>query len=510
MRLLHFCKFCKKETKTLSESRKGEAVVLMLSCGHLEIMTLAESKAANPLTSKKGEGLFPYQIEGIEFARRSGFRCLFADEQGVGKTIQVLGALELYKAELLPALFVTKASLQKQLERQVVNWTSELPQILSTTFPVPNPFLRINICSIDSLSKIEKYIEEGYFKTLVIDECQSIKNHNAKRTQAVRRVFKDAKHVIGMSGTPIKNNALEYFPILNLLRPDTFYSQGAFESRFVGTFYDGITLKPGGLKNINSFREVTKDFVIRRTREEVLPDLPKVFRQPFFVELATNLEDAYKEAIKGFEDAFDQGGFTAKNSSCILAYMSRMRHITGISKTGISAELIHAHVNSTGRKIVAFCHHNDVMDLLEAKLTELGISHVTLRGASDPLTKDNIITKFKNEVPVMIASTLAASEGLDLQFCSDCIFVERQWNPANEEQAEGRFPRPGSTADQINVLYPTVIGTIDEFFATLVEKKRAHMKATLDHVSSDWSETSIMRELSEICRKQGRSSFRPI
>jgi len=107
----------------------------------------------------------------------------------------------------------------------------------------------------------------------------------------------------------------------------------------------------------------------------------------------------------------------------------------------------------------------------------------------------------------MVASTLAAGEGINLQCCSDCLMLERQWNPAKEEQAEARFPRPGQTADKINATYLTALGTIDEFLGEMVEGKRAANKSTLDNKELDWDEASLMRALADAIWKAGNKRW---
>jgi SNF2 family DNA or RNA helicase len=103
----------------------------------------------------------------------------------------------------------------------------------------------------------------------------------------------------------------------------------------------------------------------------------------------------------------------------------------------------------------------------------------------------------------MLLSTQAAAEGLNLQFCSDCLIMERQWNPSTEEQAEARFTRPGSTADRVNAHYLIAAGTIDDFFTELVEIKRRNVAQTLDGQEFEWDEKSLMAELGRVAMEKG-------
>jgi SNF2 family DNA or RNA helicase len=120
-----------------------------------------------------------------------------------------------------------------------------------------------------------------------------------------------------------------------------------------------------------------------------------------------------------------------------------------------------------------------------------------------------LLDKFRNDddFRVMIAPTLAMGEGYDLEFVETAILLEREWNPAKEEQVEGRFIR--ATPESIEkakrgelkatVVYPVAVDTIDEFFAELVERKRQYVKETLDGKSDyKWNESDIMLELARI------------
>ena len=108
---------------------------------------------------------------------------------------------------------------------------------------------------------------------------------------------------------------------------------------------------------------------------------------------------------------------------------------------------------------------------------------------------------------ILIASTLAAGEGINLQACSDCIMVERQWNPANEEQAESRFIRIGQTADSVTATYMIALGTIDEYFTGLVEAKRQVIASTMKgETMSD--ESTLMNELADILASKGRKAWK--
>ena len=110
---------------------------------------------------------------------------------------------------------------------------------------------------------------------------------------------------------------------------------------------------------------------------------------------------------------------------------------------------------------------------------------------------------------ILVASTLAFGEGLNLQSCSDCLLVERQWNPANEEQAECRFVRIGQKADSVQSTYIIASGTVDEYLTEIVERKREIVARTLSNKELIWNESEIIKELADRIAQAHREKWRP-
>lgn len=512
------CPFCKKLAVQNSTLTVGAKIFISLDCKHTIIRDALAPPAPDEIISSDGRMLFDYQVKTVEFVERAGGNAIVAHEMGLGKTVIDIAVLMRNKQQMLPALYVVKSGLRLQWLGEFVRWANIAAQVIYSSKEQPYfevfPIVIVSADSIRSLTWSAETIAR--FKSITIDECQLFKNSNSARTKALRGKFSSIPYRRALSGTPIKNNAGEYFPILNFINPEQFPSEAKFLRDDV--VWDGV--KAYGLKYPVMFEKKTKDWIIRYKREDVLPDLPPIFRTFRKVEMDEGLAEAYKKTVKDFLDYYDKLDEEPDwGSNNILGYFAQMNHITGIAKAQHAIDYAEEFLLSTGRKLTIFVHHQDVHAMIVNKLNETlkdgGYGPCAeITSAMDVQTRQDNVEKFRRpDCPILVASTLAAGEGLNLQFCSDCIFAERQWNPANEEQGEARFPRPGTALKRseggvITAAYLIAIDTIDEWRTQLVEKKRAIMTQTLDGQYTDWSQSSLFKELANILRAKGRANLR--
>ena len=481
-----------------------------------------------------------FQIENAELFFNSNehfdcFRIGCFDEMGLGKTISTMLILKYiisrkkdngFAKKFFPILIVTKAGIMHQFADEIFK-TLEIVPWLVTALEKSEPDWKqfpIALVSYDTIWRCDWIENNESVKTLVLDECQQIKNSESKRTKGIRSIVKDAekitikedkiekrdplfkRNVIALSGTPIKNHAGEYFPILNILEPKLFPSEWRYLSEHC---------KPTGsnryrLSYPEDFKRLTSHFIIRHTREEVLPDLPKIRRNFSLNVLADELKNEYQKYLQKFMDEYD-GEMGPSTFANILAYMTRMRHLTGLSKVQDCLDQVEEFMESCDRKITIFHHHHDVGDRLARELEKLfpnEIIHLSEDGINDDERNDRVREFVTGHKRILLASSLKSGEGLNLQICSDAIVVERQWNPANEEQAEGRFSRIGSVATAIQVKYLVAVGTIDEFFSNLIEEKRQiTTEAMSGETGISWAESDIVKELARKLYDSGRKAW---
>lgn len=515
------CPTCHKLAIEQSKIIIGKTKLVKLQCGHLinaEVI-VTEETVYDKIEFADGGKPRPYQIDAVKFGEQSGIKFILADEQGLGKTIEVFCLVKLHPELLLPLVYVCPTTVKLQVMREIHNICGSGPEFLTQVIQSGKekalPGFKIYIITYDMLKKEDVFQYVPDIKAIFIDECQRIKNHLSDRAKAVQRIAEKCEHIVPMSGTPIKNHSGEYFTVLNLVAPTRFPHYQTYLDRYCQASEDSAFTKVMGLKDAARFHEMTKDIIIRRTKAEVLPDLPSLDRKFFHVELDASLDKAYAKALAELdelmysdmmEDAFTSG-------SLIIAIMAKLRHIVGVSKVPNCVEWATDFLLSTDRKLTIFTEHTDVANILKIKLDTWlkdGAYEpcLHLHSGLDSNARQKLVDDFKDgKSRIMIAATKAAGEGLNLQFCSDAVMLERQWNPANEEQAEARFHRFGQL-NSVTITYLLASGTIDEYFTELVERKRAIVAQTMDNKEVQWEQASLMKELAMMLTTKGKTKWR--
>ena len=459
---------------------------------------------------------YPFQIAGMEaayksFRTRKGFAIL--DYMGLGKTIQALGLVKFLTPEQLPVLWIVKSGLKYQFLGEILRilGNSYCPLMILSGKDGVLPGFKNYIISYDTLRTFdnEKFVKLG-IKLIVLDEVQQIKNKDSKRAQEVTDlVYKlPEANILPLSGTPWKNRGSELFTMFNLIAPDKFPSFQQFVNQWVDYYLDKNSgkYKEGGIRNIKAFKDYVKDLCIRREPEEVMPEFPPITRTRLLCEIPEIEEAAYANEMDQFAEwfiALTLEGKTA-NSQEIIAKLARMRHIVGLAKVPFTMEHVQDYLDETDGKILIGVHHQDVGLMLTNQLKEYcrknhpRIPIVNITSDMDGAARNKAQDIFnKSERAIMVASTLAAGEGLNLQTCDYVYNHERQWNPANEEQFEGRCRRIGQLK-KIKSQYPHAKGTTDEHLDRLVDMKRVNFNRVMNH---DFIEGLTDKTICKICKK---------
>lgn len=562
------CPTCNKSTETQYTRILFDKIkVEFFTCGHSKRIIIPKIERKNAklfntvewcdehqticikdIESLSGKHLMQFQGVGIEFILKSGMRALLTDKMGLGKTVQSIIPLKLSeKKEVFPCLVICKSISKYNWYREFQDWIPELiPQVIEFSKDIWFEQFPIHICSYDMIrqhivlsknekdernGKKEKVVREDIkkvldsTKTIILDEFHHIGNNTSQRTIAIKKVSKEKPNFIGLSGTPVRNNAGEYFSPLNIVRPDLFSNFNEFIRNYCSSYNNGWGYKIGGLRNPKYFKNKTLSFILGRELDDVLPDLPPVRRNNNFVEVDANSEEMkiynaeWKDFVVFYEN--NQGKKSFDVYGQILQRLNILRQMVGLLKVNPAVDFIEEFLTSTDRKITVFLHHHKTRDLLEEKLNEsieimnkemgMHVGKVLKLTAENTSRAGEIIEEFeKSDSRILLASTLAAGQSINLQFaCADTILLERQWNPPNEEQAiVGRFRRIGQKLT-VNITYLLAMSTIDDYFVDLVESKRQIINEIDKGIKSisNWNEQGIVMELAEVLTQKGREKF---
>lgn len=434
--------------------------------------------------------LYPFQYVGVKFAQLAHGRALIGDDMGIGKTIQAIAHIAL-NMHNTPALVVCPASVKYNWEKEVKAWLPEWKvEVLSGWKGDIPRNCNVVIANYDLISRRREQLLDYGFNIVVCDESHYLKNSKAQRTQAVLEIAKQSESVICLSGTAITNRPNEFYTTLNLLRPNEFSNFYEYGKRYC----DGHQKPIGrgkfawdfnGASNTDELHNRTRDFCIRRLKSEVLTELPAKVRSLHYINPTSQQTKDYNALLRKWLDEYDaHRHYGTLPKGFVLNMLTDLRHECGRMKVDHAIQYVKDYVEISGKPIVVFAHHRDILQSIFTKLRE----DENLRGKVGAIAGDMPAQKRQQQVEafqrgdlmVLVCSTIAAKEGITLTASDTTLFVEREWVPAYEEQAEDRVNRIGQESNSVSAVYLSVENTIDEKFNYVIEQKRKVVQAVLD------------------------------
>lgn len=415
------------------------------------------------------KGLYHYQKVGVDFMYDVGGRAIIADQMGLGKTIETLAFMDAFCGE---TLVVCPASVVYKWEGDCHNWLPGCTTQVVTTGKDVIGGADIIIMSYAIMVSHYETLKDMPFDLVVYDEAHALKGRKSQRARVGRALVKGGiPKVLFLSGTPFLNRPDELFPLLNMLDPVGFANFYQYAKRYMGAEYiQGMWyFPPGVVTNREELAHRLKRIMLRRTVDEVAIDLPDLTRTIIPVELTNTA--AYKKALKDVRTWLKDKDRTVLNPAHALTRLNVLRQIVGEGKAKAGIELAES-VLQDGKKVVLFAHHKDVVKLLADGLDEHGVLLIT--GEVSQKERSSNIKEFlsKDSSSRVMIITVAGAEGIDLYSASDIIFVEREWTPAREEQAEARLHRIGQKSP-VTAHYLVAKKTVDEKLARIIKEKRA-------------------------------------
>lgn len=514
--------------KAYCDPAAAEAISEALRQRDIQIEASAAVDASINVPAPDGLSYMGFQKAGIAYAAmRSG--TLIADEMGLGKTIQALGLVN-YDRSIESVLVVCPASLKLNWEREARRWlVRDMSVGIAEPKSWPDPDADMVIINYDILDRHISAIRNRRWDLVVLDEAHYIKSPEAKRTKLVlgekrwdpaREAWQviqppiPARIRLALTGTPILNRPQEMWSLVEWCmmdvpawkRPEHFRSRTKFWARYAGYRQGRYGWEFAGPQNLQELqREARLHFMIRRTKNQVLEDLPPKRRQvieissegyervlqrereaferqqqrlaqaeeAMLLAKAAGDEQAYRDAVRQLREAY----------SVSFEEMSRVRHEVGLATVEAAESFLSDAIDSLD-KVVIFAHHHDVVDRVMAIAADVCGSDraaVKLVGGMSGAAKQEAVDRFQNDpaVRVFVGSITAAGVGITLTASSHVIFVELDWVPANISQAEDRCHRIGQK-DCVTVQHIVLEGSLTARMAKVLVEKQTTIQQAME------------------------------
>lgn len=455
-----------------------------------------------------------YQITGFKWLKildNYKFGGILADDMGLGKTIQLLAVIQSYletEKNPRPSIVVCPSSLS-------LNWKSEIDKFVPSMKTLVihgnaeervrqiNSIKKYNlvITSYDLLKRdIEEYKNKDYnFKYIIADEAQYIKNNNTQNSKVIKEINADTR--FALTGTPIENSLSELWSIFDFIMPGYLYSYRKFKET-----YELPIIKENDDWTMNKLKMLIEPFILRRTKKEVLTELPdktiSILNNEMQGEQLKLYMSYMANAKREVSQELKDNGFE-KSQIKILALLMRLRQICchpslfisnyegESSKLNQCVEVVKDAVLS-GHKILLFSGYSSMLEIIGKELDKEKIKFFKLTGQTKVGDRIKLVEEFNNneEIKVFLISLKAGGTGLNLIGADMVIHYDPWWNLSAENQATDRTYRIGQKKN-VQVYKLITKDSIEEKIYELQEKKARLAKTMLS------TETTFVNKLSK-------------
>lgn len=430
--------------------------------------------------------LRPYQIEGYQWLRKMvdwGTGACLADDMGLGKTLQCI-ALLLSRMGDGPSMVVAPTSVCPNWINEIEKFAPGLIPILFGSTDRKNTVETIDsgcvlIVSYGLLATEAELLASRTWNVFILDEAHAIKNMATKRSQVAMSI--NAQFRIAATGTPLQNHMGELWNLFQFLNPGLLGSQQAFNERFVMPIE-----KSNNEIARRSLKDLIKPFILRRTKNQVLHDLPEKTEITISVDLSPQ-ERTFYEALrlKALEEIqkLDNTANAGEKQLRVLAEIMKLRMacchstlankdiIIDSSKLARFEELVD-HLIENGHKALVFSQFIGHLSLMRQMLDRKSIRYEYLDGSTSQKEREDRISKFqKGSADLFLISLKAGGVGLNLTAADYVIHMDPWWNPAVEDQASDRAHRIGQTKP-VTIYRLVTKDTIEDKIVDLHRSKR--------------------------------------
>ncbi|HCC04646.1 MAG TPA: hypothetical protein DEP51_07380 [Clostridiales bacterium] len=443
------------------------------------------------------------------------FGGILADDMGLGKTLQVLAIILAYVKEdnRKTSIVISPSSLALNWLQEASKFAPSLKvKVVSGTANERRKILSeidqydLIITSYDLLKRDrERYEEIDYtFKYIIADEAQYLKNSNTQNAKAIKELKGETR--FALTGTPIENSLAELWSIFDFVMPGYLFQYKKFKK-----IYETPIVKNDDKDAMSKLKMLIEPFVLRRTKKEVLTELPEKTITVLNNTMEQEQEKIYMSyLVKAKQEVADQikiNGFE-KSQIMILAALTRLRQICchpslfiedykgESSKLNQCMEIIEDAI-SAGHRLLLFSGYTSMFEIIQKELSDRNIKYFKLTGATKVSERIELVDEFNknDEIKVFLISLKAGGTGLNLTGADMVIHYDPWWNQSAENQATDRAYRIGQK-NNVQVYKLITSNSIEEKIYELQQKKSAlidNMLSTKTSFISKFSQEEIMQ-----------------
>lgn len=471
--------------KLLKSSNKKKIVNFVGLTDRKRYLEIVESLTADkmPKLDKKAvlhKKMRAYQIDGyrwLSMLKDLGLGGVLADEMGLGKTIQSLTMIKNEPYDR-PSLVICPKTLVWSWDREIEKFYPGMDRVIIDSM---KPFERLSkwkkmgnklvITSYAVALNDFAQIKDIEFRTVIVDEAQHIKNNNTKRFKMLSSI--KSINRFALTGTPLENHISDLWSIFEFIMPG-----------YLGKKKDVERIeKTNDVEGMNRLSRQTSPFILRRTKKEILKELPELIIKEYPVNMTPKQKEIYLSVLlRGRAEYLEHG--ENMNKIQILSILARLRQAAnhpGLAikngdldpdqsgKVATILELLDEIIQSGGKTLV-FSQYVGMLKIIEKALVTNRIGYHYMDGQT--VNRKELVDSFNNnDTPVFLLSLKVGGVGLNLTGADNVIIVDPWWNPAAEEQAWSRAHRIGQDKKVVvNKLFSR--GTIEEKILDMHEKKR--------------------------------------
>ena len=422
-----------------------------------------------------------YQKEGVQFltsVASYGLGGILADEMGLGKTLQVIAFLSAQKGS--KALVIVPTALIYNWKKEFERFAPEMRVLLihgskerrETLLTERNQY-DVVLTTYHTYRNDESHYEGQVWDFCILDEAQTIKNPKAQITQTIKKIQSQVK--FALTGTPMENQLMELWSLMDFVLPGYLYQPLRFQNIF-------MTDPP----QIEALRKLIAPFMLRRTKKEVLTELPDKIEQKVLITMEGHHKRAYLAMRKLIKQKLEQ---EASTQSALLAYLTKLRQICLMPERMVKSYqgqnskleyLMSLLKEIPEEKVLIFSQFTTVLGEIGNRLEKEGIAYAYLDGKTSAKERLVLVDAFNQEEDkkIFLISLKAGGTGLNLTSASTVIHFDPWWNPAVENQASDRAHRMGQK-QVVNVLKLVAEGTIEERMIAMQEEKKDLIQAIM-------------------------------